>query len=82
MSPVLEQLQQTLSEYLAAVLRQREPKPPDLLALFAKLDTLEKECDATCPPQLRHYLHQKSYRKAYLYLQGRDAENTAGNCGR
>jgi hypothetical protein len=33
-------------------------------------------------PQLRHYLHQKSYRKAHLFLQDRDAENARGNCGR
>jgi hypothetical protein len=31
-------------------------------------------------PQLRHYLQKKSYEKARLFLQGRDAENQAGNC--
>jgi len=31
-------------------------------------------------PQLLHYLHKKSYEKARLFLQGRDAENQFGNC--
>ncbi len=79
---VLARLARTLDEYLDAVPRQQQPDPPDLLALFARLDALEAEVDATFPPQLRHYLHQKSYRKAHLFLQGREAENLRGNCGR
>ncbi len=78
----LERLARTLDEYLAAVTRQKEPNPPDLMALFARLDAHEAEIDASYPAQLRHYLHQKSYRKAHLWLQGRDAENLRGNCGR
>jgi hypothetical protein len=78
----LDQLARTLDEYLDAVPRQKEPNPPDLMAIFAKLDALEAEIDSSFPTQLRHYLHQKSYRKAHLWLQGRDAENLRGNCGR
>ena len=78
----LARLARMLEEYLAAVPRQKEPNPPDLLAIFARLDALEAEIDARYPAQLRHYLHQKSYRKAHLYLQGRDGENLRGNCGR
>ena len=78
----LARLTRTLDDYLAAVPRQKEPNPPDLLALFAQLDALEQEIDASYPAQLRHYLHQKSYRKAHLWLQGREAENLRGNCGR
>ena len=78
----LARLARTLDDYLAAVPRQKEPNPPDLLALFAQLDALEQEIGPGYDPQLRHYLHQKSYRKAHLHLQGRDAENLRGNCGR
>jgi hypothetical protein len=78
----LSRLAQTLDEYLDAVPRQKEPSPPDLMALFARLDALEHEMDSTFPAQLRHYMHQKSYRKAHLYLQDRDGENLRGNCGR
>jgi hypothetical protein len=78
----LGRLARTLDEYLAAVPRQKEPNPPDLMAIFAKLDAFEAEVDASYPAQLRHYLHQKSYRKAHLFLQDRDAENLRGNCGK
>jgi len=78
----LERLARTLDEYLDAVPRQKEPNPPDLLAIFKRLDALEAEIDASYPAQLRHYLFQKSYRKAHLWLQGREAENLRGNCGR
>jgi hypothetical protein len=79
---ILARLARTLDEYLAAVPRQKEPDAPDLMAIFARLDALEAEVGAGYPPQLRHYLHQKSYRKAHLFLQDRDAENLRGNCGR
>ena len=78
----LDRLARTLDDYLAAVPRQKEPNPPDLMAIFARLDALEAEIDASYPAQLRHYLHQKSYRKAHLWLRGVDAENLRGNCGR
>jgi hypothetical protein len=78
----LDRLARTLNEYLDAVPRQKMPDPPDLLAIFARLDALEAEIDPSYPAQLRHYLHQKSYRKAHLYLQDRDNENASGNCGR
>ena len=78
----LDRLARTLDEYLDAVTRQKMPNPPDLMTIFARLDLLEKEIDIGYPPQLRHYLHQKSYRKAHLYLQGRESENLTGNCGR
>jgi hypothetical protein len=76
----LQRLAKTLDEYLDAVPRQKLPDPPDLMELFARLDALENELDSSYPAQLRHYLHQKSYRKAHLYLQDRDSENVSGNC--
>jgi hypothetical protein len=78
----LARLARTLDEYLDAVPRQKEPNPPDLMALFTRLDAHEAEIDASYPAQLRHYMHQKSYRKAHLFLQDRDAENLRGNCGK
>lgn len=71
----LARLAQTLDDYLDAVPRQKEPNPPDLMALFVRLEAHEAELDGSYPAQLRHYMHQKSYRKAHLYLQGREAEN-------
>jgi hypothetical protein len=56
------------------------PKP-NLLPLFARLDELTRQLPPQTAPDLLHYLHKKSYEKARLFLEGRDAENTAGNCG-
>jgi hypothetical protein len=55
------------------------PKP-NLLPLFAHIDELTKQLPRDADPQLLHYLHKKSYEKARLFLQDRDAENQVGNC--
>jgi hypothetical protein len=55
------------------------PKP-NLLPLFARIDELTKQLPRNADPQLLHYLHKKSYEKARLWLQDRDAENQVGNC--
>jgi hypothetical protein len=75
----LARLAQTLDEYLDAVPRQKEPGAPDLLVLFTRLDALETELDTSYPNQLRHYMHQKSYRKAYLYLRDGIGEELRGD---
>jgi hypothetical protein len=53
---------------------------PSLLPLFERLDQLTGQLPPEADPRLLHYLRKKSYEKARLYLQGRDAENQAGNC--
>ena len=78
----MDRLHRTLQEYLDAVPRQKLPNPPDLMSLFARLDAHEKELTIGYPPDLRHYMHQKSYRKAYLFLEGQDSENANRNCSR
>ncbi len=56
------------------------PKP-NLVPLFAQLDEFARALPPDADPDLQHYLQRKSYQKARLLLQGRDAENTRGNCG-
>ncbi|HEY2953253.1 MAG TPA: hypothetical protein VGK40_11745 [Verrucomicrobiae bacterium] len=55
------------------------PKP-SLLPIFSRIDELTRQLPAQTDPTLLHYLHKKSYEKARLFLQGREAENEAGNC--
>jgi hypothetical protein len=55
------------------------PKP-NLLPLFSRIDELTKQLPRDADPTLLHYLHKKSYEKARLFLQDRDAENQVGNC--
>ena len=79
--PVEKNLLATLGELDAAVKAMSSAKPkPNLIPLFTRIDELAKQLPPDADPTLLHYLHKKSYGKARLYLQGRDAENQAGNC--
>lgn len=62
-------------------LRTANPNP-DLQPLFQRLDRLTESLPRGCDPNLLHYLHKKSYEKARLFLEGRDAENARGGCHR
>lgn len=80
-SAVESQLLAALTQLDEAVksLPTTNPKP-NLLAHFSRIDELTKQLPRDTDPTLLHYLHKKSYEKARLYLQGRDAENQVGNC--
>jgi len=74
-------LLKALIELDAAVKTAPSANPkPDLLSRFARIDELAKQLPRDTDPALLHYLQKKSYEKARLFLQGRDAENQAGNC--
>jgi hypothetical protein len=66
-------------ETAAQTIRTANPKP-DLQAFFARLDELTGKLPRGTDPNLLHYLHKKSYQKARLLLEGRDAENARGRC--
>jgi hypothetical protein len=70
-----------LTELDASVktLRTAIPKP-DLQAIFARIELLTRALPPSADPGLLHYLHKKSYEKARLFLEGRDAENPRGAC--
>lgn len=73
---------ETLLELEAQVEAMRTAVPkPNLLPTFARLDALTHSLPSSTDPTLLHYLHKRSYQKARLFLQGRDAENAEGNCG-
>jgi len=82
MTGIEQTILQTLVELDEKVKSMATANPkPNLLPLFSRLDDLTRQLPAQTAPDLLHYLHKKSYEKARLYLQGRDAENAAGNCG-
>jgi len=61
------------------LMKTTNPKP-NLLPIFERLDSLTAQLGRDADHSLLHYLHKKSYEKALLYLQGRDAENARGAC--
>lgn len=72
-----------LNELNAAVEGMSTASPkPNLIPIFQRIDALRRELPKSADPQLLHYLTKQSYEKARLWLEGRDAENTAGSCGR
>ena len=71
---VLLELERTVRSMPAA-----QPKP-NLLPLFERLDQLTTQLPKDTDSNLIHYLHKKSYEKARLWLEGREAENQAGHC--
>jgi hypothetical protein len=77
--------EQEILDALLALERAIESMPhaqpkPNLLPLFARLDELTAALPPSTDPSLLHYLHKKSFQKARLFLQGREAENQSGNC--
>ena len=80
-TPLEKDLLHAIVELDAAVKTMPTAQPkPNLLPLFARIDELAKQLPSNADPQLLHYLHKKSYEKARLWLQDREAENQAGNC--
>jgi hypothetical protein len=80
-NPLEENLLNALAELDNAVKAMPAANPkPSLLPIFSRIDDLTKQLPRDADPQLLHYLHKKSYEKARLFLQDRDAENQAGNC--
>jgi hypothetical protein len=81
MTTTEQQILDTLLELESAVARMKTETPrPSLLPIFSRLDSLSQSLPPATDPLLLHYLRKKSYEKARLFLQGRDAENAAGNC--
>lgn len=78
-------LEKTLLNALVALADAIKSMPaanpkPNLLPIFARIDELAKQLPRDADPALLHYLHKKSYEKARLFLEGRNAENALGNC--
>jgi hypothetical protein len=82
MTDLEKQVLESLIELERAVKAMPKANPkPNLVPLFVRLDELARALPAGTNPNLLHYLAKKSYEKARLFLQDRDAENAAGNCG-
>jgi hypothetical protein len=83
MTTIEKDILESLNDLDRAVqsLRTATPKP-DLQSIFARLERLTDSLSPQTDPSLLHYLHKKSYEKARLFLEGRDAENARGGCSR
>lgn len=81
MTDIEKSILQALLDLEAAVKSMSTPGPkPNLQQLFTRLDELTTQLPKDTEPDLLHYLHKRSYEKARLFLQGREAENAHGTC--
>jgi len=81
MSPTESDILNALLELENAVVSMPTANPkPNLLPLFARIDELGAQLPPDSDPTLLHYMRKRSYEKARLFLEGREAENQAGNC--
>ena len=81
MSETERKILQTLLELESAVKAMATTQPkPNLSPLFERIDALTEQLPKDTDVALLHYLHRKSYEKARLCLEGRDAENQTGSC--
>ena len=81
MTDTEQSILQALLELERAVVSMPTANPkPNLLPMFSRIDELTRQLPRESDPSLLHYLHKKSYKKARLLLQGREAENARGNC--
>jgi hypothetical protein len=79
MSETEREIFATLNDLEAKVQSMKTANPkPNLLPVFEKLDELTRQLGPAGDHSLLHYLHKKSYEKARIYLEGRDAENATG----
>jgi hypothetical protein len=80
-APVEQQLLKALAQLAKDIRAMPAANPkPSLLPHFARIDELAKQLPRDTDPVLLHYLQQKSYEKARLFLRGRDKENLRGRC--
>lgn len=75
------QLLTELREALAALVVPAADRKLGVAESLERIERLEGRLGDAIEPRLKHYLTQRSYQKALLFLEGREAENERGNCG-
>jgi hypothetical protein len=69
-----------IRELESAVAAMNEEAKPNLLSYFSRIDELTDELPPDTDRELMHYLRNKSYEKARLYLEGRQGKIEKGGC--
>jgi hypothetical protein len=64
----MEKLRAALQTYYDAIEAQRNGQPANLAEAVMELERFSTHPDPSLPPQLRHYLESRSYRKAWEFL--------------
>ena len=63
-----------IKESLLAIVSPNEKEKPNLLVALRKLDECVQESGNEMNPRLRHFLENRSYEKALLWIEGGEPE--------
>jgi len=68
-----------IKKCLRVITTPKAAKPGELGESLRRLDEIVKDSKADLPPRLRHFLENRSYAKALVWLEGEEPEK--GVCG-
>ena len=79
MSVKMNGLMDEIKSCLEVITNPKDAKPDEFRQTLARLDVLVSEQKQTLHPRLRHFLENRSYQKAVIWLAGETPEK--GTCG-
>ncbi|MDA0344065.1 MAG: hypothetical protein O2908_07880 [Verrucomicrobia bacterium] len=79
MSVKISGLMDEIKSCLEVITNPKDAKPEEFRQTLARLDVLVSEQKQTLHPRLRHFLENRSYQKAVIWLAGETPEK--GTCG-
>ena len=79
MSVKMFRLMDEIKSCLEVITNPKDAKPDEFRQTLARLDVLVCEKKQTLHPRLRHFLENRSYQKAVIWLAGETPEK--GTCG-
>jgi hypothetical protein len=79
MSVKINRLMDEIKSCLEVITNPKDAKPDEFRQTLARLDVLVSEQKQSLHPRLRHFLENRSYQKAVVWLAGETPEK--GTCG-
>jgi hypothetical protein len=79
MSVKINRLMDEIKSCLEVITNPKDAKPDEFRQTLARLDVLVSEQKNSLHPRLRHFLENRSYQKAVVWLAGETPEK--GTCG-
>ena len=73
-------LMEEIKGFLLTITNPKDVKEGELSHALKRLDELVGNTDSALDPKLRHYLQNRSYQKALLWIEGGSPEK--GTCGK
>ena len=79
MSGRIDRFMDEIKSCLEVITNPKNAKPGEFKQTLARLDSLVRDQKESLHPRLRHFLENRSYQKAVIWLKGETPEK--GTCG-